>query len=999
MRRLDARKWLGLLVSLTGLVAAQVRAFDYLVANWGSEQGLPHSMVNSIAQTRDGYLWLATYVGLVRFDGIKFVHYSSSEMPELGSGRVWKLFEDRDGVLWISLESGGLLAYKDGQARTYLADGALPEATTAAMAQDAAGTIWLQTSDSQLGRLTNGGVEFVANSGAVPSRANLGLAVDGQNNLWVGTSDGLKVWQQGRLVTPPGMEPLEGGTVDAMAPARDGSVWVFRNHRLRKVRQGGIVADLPGPAGMTGSAVQMLETSDHCLWLAAHDGNLFYLTPALEWQAIPPQAGLRGHNRSLYEDREGNVWRGSVGGGLARLRPKFFTSYVLSSTIELDRYAMSLCSDEGGNVWGVFNFSTNHALARISAGAAMPQPLPNPDLSQPVQTLWHDRRDCLWAGTERGAVYRLRDGAFVRELQVDTNGEPVNAFFEDATSNLWVGCVHGVGVMPQGDPARWHLIPGVPFPDVRAIAQAVDGAMWFGTRYGGASRRENGRWTRFTTRDGLTSDYVRCLRADADGTVWLGTMHGLCWWRDGKFASVTSENGLWNDSISHMDEDSHGNLWLSSFGGIFRVRRADLMEYAAKRRTFIQCVGYNRNDGLPSLECTGSFQPAGTKTPDGRLWFPTVSGVVSVAPEQIPENGLAPPVALEDAIIDGVRRPALSLAPVLEVGPGLRQLEFQFTALSLVAPEKVRFRHQLEGLDHGWSMPDEHRSTAYSYLPPGHYTFRVTACNNDGVWNRDGASLGLIVRPFLWQTWWFKVGLGLCLALAPAWGVWRLERWKSRLRVEQGRALERERVRIAKDIHDDLGASLTQIAFLSEQAEPECETPGEVDRSHNRIAAIAHRTIQSLEETVWAISPKHDSLESLANYLTRFVQEHLELAKVRCVLDVPTILPEIQVTPEVRHNLALAVREAVQNVVAHAAATEVRASLHLGEEVLEITITDNGRGFKVEEAAEGNGLFNMRRRLEDLGGQLDVSSAPGGGTSVRFRVPRDRLNRRPPESK
>jgi signal transduction histidine kinase len=331
------------------------------------------------------------------------------------------------------------------------------------------------------------------------------------------------------------------------------------------------------------------------------------------------------------------------------------------------------------------------------------------------------------------------------------------------------------------------------------------------------------------------------------------------------------------------------------------------------------------------------------------------------------------------------------------VAPGKRRFEFRFTALSLSAPEKVRFRHKIDRLDADWSRPDAQRTADYSYIPPGHHTLRVAACNNDGVWNEEGRSLLLVVEPFFWQTWWFKVAVGLALAAALALSVRKVERWNARLRLErlqQQHAIEHERSRIAQDIHDDLGAHLTQIIFLSQRVEATSTNPAEVEHWLQLIPATARRTIRSLDEIVWAINPKHDTLESLANYLSQFAQDHLTLAGIRCVLDVPTVLPPMPLGAEIRHNLVLAAREAVQNAVAHAGANEVRVGLELADQELRVSIADDGRGFDVNGASpDGNGLHNMRRRLEDIGGRLVIDSHPGG-TTVTLAVPRTSLHGR-----
>jgi len=531
-----------------------------------------------------------------------------------------------------------------------------------------------------------------------------------------------------------------------------------------------------------------------------------------------------------------------------------------------------------------------------------------------------------------------------------------------------------------------------------AIAQAADGSMWFGTHYGGAFRWQDSKWSRLTARDGLPSDYVRCFFADPDGTLWIGTLRGLVRWRGGKLAAITTEQGLWNDALSHIADDGRGNFWISSFGGIFRVKREDLNSFADGLQKSVQCVGYDRSDGLLSVECSGGFQPAGTKTPDGRLWFPTASGLVSVSPDRMPENLLPPPVRIEGIEIDGQSVPVKHSTSVVEVSPGKRRFDFRFTSLSFSAPEKVLFKHKLSGLDPDWSRADSQRAVTYNYVPPGHYTFQVTACNNDGIWNPNGQSLSLVVRPFVWQTWWFKTGTGLILAMALAWAVRLRERWKARLRLERlerEHAVERERSRIARDIHDDLGANLTQIAFLGQRVEGASHDPAEVDRWIRMIPAAASRTIQSLDEIVWAINPKHDSLESLANYLSRFAQEFLTLVGIRCLLDVPMVLPNVVLSAEVRHNLVLAAREVLQNIVTHARATEVRVILLFDDSTLTIAIADNGVGFDPTAVmGEGNGLPSMRKRLEEINGSLEILSCPGAGTTVTFKVPRSRLHGR-----
>lgn len=963
---------------------------EYLVRTWRNEDGLPHSTINSIIQTRDGYLWIATYVGLVRFDGIRFVRYSSSNFPELDIGRIANLFEDRDGTLWIALESGRLLARRGERVRIVIAGGGTNQPIVS-MGQQRSGLIWFATAGGALGTIKDKQVEFVG-SVNIPARRYVAIAVTDGDQLWVASAKGPLLWQNGRLSDPA--LPLVDGLVESMVSARDGGIWLYCKRRIWKVNGSEVIASLDSPRNVTGAA-GVIDGADGTLWLGSNEGSLFFKKPGGEWTEVSNSA-FQGLNRTFFEDREGNIWRGGFGSGLSRIRPRLFHAHELPGN-GLDRYARTICADAAGNVWGILN---DQVISRLSAGTETPEALPAQNITQASKTLLVDRRNQVWVGTDGGLLYRLRNGSFVRELSLGNGIETVNALFEDSSSNLWLGCTGGGGVLnlPGGEPAGVRTIPGMPYPDVRAIAESADGAMWFGTHYGGAFRWQNGNWTRFTRRNGLPSDYVRCFLAQPNGSLWIGTIHGLARWREGTLASITSDQGLWNDSISHIAADAIGNIWISSFRGIFRVRQKDLDDCADAQTTRLECVGYDRSDGLLSVECPGGFQPAGTRTPDGQLWFPTSSGLVSVSPKEFRPNSVPPPVQLESVAVDAQDVPINVTSREMKIPPGKRRLDLRFTALSFAAPEKVLFRHKLTPLDGDWSLPDSQRTVTYNYIPPGRYRFDVTACNNDGIWNPAGPFLVLVVQPFFWQTWWFKSAIGILVAMALAAVVGFRERWKARIRVEhleQEHAIERERSRIARDIHDDLGANLSRIALLGQRVEGASHDRAEVERWIHLIPAAASRTIQSLDEIVWAINPKHDSLESLANYLSRFVQEFLSLAGIRCLLDVPTVLPQVSLGAEVRHNVVMAAREVLQNIVAHARATEVRVTLSIDPERLTICITDNGTGFDVHQTpAEGNGVANIKKRMEDIGATVDIVTGRDAGTFITFTIPQSQLHGR-----
>jgi signal transduction histidine kinase len=481
--------------------------------------------------------------------------------------------------------------------------------------------------------------------------------------------------------------------------------------------------------------------------------------------------------------------------------------------------------------------------------------------------------------------------------------------------------------------------------------------------------------------------------------------------REGKFATISIEQGLPASIISQIVDDGAGNLWMGSHHGILRASKAELNRCADGELKSVRCLSYGKAEGLASQKCSGGFQPGVCKTSDGRLWFPTAKGLAIIDPANFTTNTVPPPVVIEELLVEGqlvkfqapkAADSAAEPAAVLQISPGKQRFELRYTALSFVAPDKVRFKYKLEGLESAWVEAGTRRVAQYSYLPPGTYSFQVTACNNDEVWSEEGASLAFRVLPHVWQTWWFRIALALAAAgtvAALAISATR-ERVRRRLEhLERQRALERERARIARDIHDDLGASLTRITLLSQSVRSDLESGHRAEADVDRIYSTARELTRSMDEIVWAVNPQHDTLDSLVTYLGRFAQHFLAVAGIRCRLDAPLQLPALPLTSEIRHNVFLAFKEALHNVVKHAQATEVRLALELRTDGFMLVIADNGRGFAWrpgsvpatepadgQRLASGNGLKNMQKRLEEIGGCCSWDTAPGEGTRAKLVV-------------
>jgi signal transduction histidine kinase len=538
------------------------------------------------------------------------------------------------------------------------------------------------------------------------------------------------------------------------------------------------------------------------------------------------------------------------------------------------------------------------------------------------------------------------------------------------------------------------------------------------------SRWDHGQFANFTTRQGLSEDSVIALYEDGAHSLWIGTDGGgLNRYKDGAFTAYTTRQGLFSDEIFEILEDDHGWLWMTCSKGISRVRKKDLDALGRGEIKGLASEAFGKSDGMESPMCNGVAKPAAWKTRDGRLWFPTTKGLAVIGPD--PEINLTPPpVFLEQVFADrmavaGIELPAtgdLPLAsrssPRVRVPPGRGEFEFHFTALQFQAPEKCLFKYMLEGVDSDWVEAGPHRVAHYNNIYPGNYRFRVIACNNDGVWNEQGVSLAILLLPHYWQTWWFRA-LGVLLILGAVSGAARYATQKRmQRRVEllvQQHAIETERARIAKDIHDDLGSSLTRIMMLGERAQEDLARHEEAGAHVGKIVTFARATVQSLDEIVWAVNPENDTLEGLIGYISQYANQFFEGTSLRCRLEMPVALPAFPLPAEIRHGLFLVVKEALNNVLKHSRASEVHVKVSPTASTVEITIADDGCGFDpavvldgraakadlargevdlVSTAArrKGNGLENMRQRMAGLGGRLDIVSALGKGTIITFTM-------------
>jgi signal transduction histidine kinase/ligand-binding sensor domain-containing protein len=988
--------WTLALLLATGCPAATFLAQGYTMRVWQTEDGLPQNMVASAAQTPDGYLWFGTYSGLARFDGERFRVFNATNTPEMQDRRVARLFVDAKGALWIGHEAGAITRYSNGRFERFAVPSGGENERIIGLGSDEHGAMWALRE--------NGAMDSLEHGGRVPSLIApirpgiMDWTQSGIGGIWVAENGKAARLTEGRLVPLEFPNPEDSGFVSGVAAAADGGVWVLTGGRIRKWKDNRWTEDRGPYRWPIDTLSRGLELRDGTLAIGTVNSGLFLVFPDdrptvhLDRRNGMPQDWIR----FLYEDREGTLWAGAGSAGLVSIRPSPFSTLNAADHWG-GRSVLSVAAGRAGALW----IGTDGAgLYRYDAGRwtryGEAEGLDNPY----VCAVTESPDGQVWAGNYWwGGPYFLEGERFIRPPSVDAQWSPAFALLPlPETGEVLVGNRDGL-LRLNRDRSTWLIrSPQGSTDDVGAIARDRNGAIWCGFAQGGLARLSGSEVTLYGQKDGLGSNSVECLFADDDGALWIGTADGgLVRFRDGKFSQLGLAHGLADNIVCQILDDGLGFLWLSTHHGIQRVAKRELNQCADGAIPVFSSHVYDRSDGLPIVEFQGGRQASGCKTADGRLWFASSTGVISVDPARIRTNPIPPPVLVESLVADGRAVPVRNGAAPERLAPDHERLEFRFSGLSFAAPSKVLFKYQLEGIDKTWIDAGSKRTAFYSRLPAGTYRFRVIACNNDGLWNLAPATLTFAIAPFFWETWWFMGSAILAAMLAVGALVRFITRRRMQRRIEQmerQHEIERERARIAQDIHDDVGTSLSRIAMLSQPARRDLAEPERVAAMLARIYATAREVTRSLDEIVWAVDPRHDTLDSLVDYMGRFAQEYLTMADLRCRLDLPVEVPAWPLTAEIRHNLFLAFKEALHNAVKHAGATQVRLSLRLQPDSFELLVQDNGHGFDPaqprspapDRLASGHGLANMQRRLVRIGGRCEVHSVAGGGTSVSFIV-------------
>ena len=1018
MRKAQTRAGIGLAIALAFSVCAfaldpTLDVSQYAHTAWLNRDGFPKGIVEAIAQSPDGYLWLGTEFGLLRFDGVRAIRWQPPPSQHLPGAEIRSLIVARDGTLWIGTDKG-LASWKDSKLTEY------PELAVrvTALVEDRTGTIWAGTwspSASRLCSIRGGSVRCYGADGSF-GYAVFSLYEDNRGSLWVGAQTGLWRWRPGSPKFYPLPERpnglLEGDNAAPLIATSDG---------IRELVDAKADAyPIPG-LGQQFFATRLLRDRDGDLWIGTNHGLLHVHQGRTD--VFARSDGLSGdYVIRLFEDREGNIWVATYS-GLDRFRnfavPTISVDQGLSSSAAGAALAAKdgsiwISTDDGLNRWnhgritiyrkgrakGADSAEQKRDLSHSRAANGRVHEITDSGLPDSrVESLGEDGRGRIWVSTRGGVAY-LENGRFISVAGV--RGGQVHSIVGDNAGNLWIadqdqGLLHLVG---------GHLVEGIPWIRLGhkdyASASFVDplhGGLWLGFFQGGLVYFMNGQIrAAYTVAEGLGEGRVNDLYADRDGVLWAATEGGLSRLKNGRVATLTTSNGLPCNSVHWMMEDNAHSVWLDSACGLVRIARPELDAWTGDPKQLVTATIFDESDGVRSDSFASGYGPRVAKSTEGKLWFPTFDGVSVIDPRDLAVNRLPPPVQIEQVTADGktywqnLSGDASSSHPRLP--PLVRDLTIHYTALSFVAPEKVLFRYMLVGQDSDWREVVNDREVQYSNLAPGNYLFRIIACNNSGVWNEQGDELDFSVAPAYYQTNLFRA---LCVftLLMVIWTVYRLRVRALEQRQVEIRALneqlvkaqEAERMRIAGDLHDGILQQITsltlKLATVKYQVPTNSEAKATIDDLQQNLIQIGTEVRQVSHELHPALLQESGLPGALAAYCEEFSE----------VRGLPVSCEADESVKDLSRGAALCLyrvaQEALGNAAKYSQAKKVEVRLTLSDSVVCLSVSDNGVGCALDQVGKsgGLGLINMRERVLQLDGTFEFDSIPGRGSTVKVEIP------------
>jgi signal transduction histidine kinase/streptogramin lyase len=941
---------------------------QYVVTRWGARD-LSSNSIHALLQTRDGYLWLGTTTGLVRFDGARFAVFNSRNTASFADGGASSLAEAADGSLYVGTTSGSIMRHHQGTFTSMPMPTGSGFVSSILPARD--GSLWVSVHGRVMYRWRNGEVDTAIRQADIKGALAL---VEDASVVWVGTGDGLTRFADGAFVRQPGF----ADAAQALHLDRSGALWIGTPHGLVHLRNGQLRRFTRADGLSHDNVSAILEDRDGNLWVGTAGGGLNRFREG-RFTHFTLRDGLSNdHIQRLLEDHEGNLWVGTADGLNCLSDGRFVTYGRLEGLRDPSVTAVAPASD--GSVWVGMN---SGGVARLSRGSLQHFDLPAGVGREAIIALHETRDGSLWTTVDNGRLFRLKGGVVTEHTPVD-GPKKVRLILEDDHGPIFF--VNEVGLTRLEGGRLVALHPGSrKLGYLYSSYRDAHGTLWLCSTWG-LMRLQGDHYDLFTTRHGLPHDRVRSVTGERDGSLWVATVGGLAYFKDGKAWKITRAEGLPENLLRLVLDDGLGHLWIASMGSLFRLSKKEIFDLLAGRISQVSPVTFDVSDGLRATEAVLSNAP-GFRHRDGRLWFATAQGASVVEPAGISVGEPAPAVRVEAMTVDA--RPALGTS---EFPPGRGEVTIDYTAVSFRSWSKMFFRYRLEGLDEDWVQADVRRTAYYSNLPPGRYRFVVMASNRDGAWTGEPTTLAFTLRPPFHRTpLFYALGVGLLAAVVAA---------VHRLRVNQMRArfaaIIHERTRIARELHDTLAQGLAGLGIQIDTALsilPDEPRLGRVRHQMEQGLSMVRTSLAEVRRSIWVLRAQtakdaKDLASSLGENLAQLTAE-AGIASSFELTGEPRSL-----SPDLERNLLRIAHEAVTNAVRHAGARRITVALHFDSDDVRLTVRDDGRGFDPETSRErprGDhfGLAGISERTRSLGGELRLETRPGAGTEIDCRLPYD----------
>ncbi len=976
----------------TSVFAQNLDTDNYVITKFGLKEGLPQSSVNDIIQTKDGYIWLATFGGLVRFDGDSFTTFNRSNSEGFGSDRILHLYEDKSGTIWLSTERG-FTTYKDGLFRTFPLKDVGSINAPQRIVQDAEGRTWgfVDGIPYSFAENTITQEEVVVNDELIVRALNNedGVFVAYQKKVLHSLGDSLVLIKDfGSMIESEIAGVIEfpkNSRVLYVATVRNG-IYRYENEQLFSLKESG---------GFSSNFIKSLSVDrDSTFWVTTYNGISRFNGEGFEL-FDPIKADYEINFTNIFKDNEDNLWLGTLGDGIFAAKSSIIRTISKEDGLENDiMLSLSKLKDErtlfSTNCGGIYEWYQGKLTYSI-----LNTHLPN----LCVWSVFQDSKNRIWFGAEE--LYRINSMDLSKKGEVidekhGFNGNVIHSIIEDSKGNIWIGALDGLFKYDEIKFQHYSASDGLSSSNIRVIYEDKSGILWIGT-ISGLFKKEDEKITFVSLRTKPENEienepYVRAIYEGEKGEFWIGSYgNGLFRLKDDKVCNITTEDGLFDNIVSHLVKDEYNNFWMGSNRGIFRLPISSASAFCDGESKTVQSYSYGEQDGMISVETNGGFQPSTIQDSEGSIYFPTVGGVAVVKTNEININNTIPPVYIER--VRGSKNDIPDFNAI-ELPYNDSFLEISYTAISFNKPEKIRFKYKLEGFNDDWINVGNRREALYSKIPPGEYTFKVIASNSDGIWNETGAKIGITITPPFWQTNLFYGIMGLIfLTSGPTVYYYRVSQLKmenekqKRFSEQLINSQEIERRRIASELHDGLGQQILVIKNRLELAKQKIGNTIKLEEELDEIMENALVSISDVRTISHGLRPVHLEKFGLTDAIINLCREIKNSDSIEWSYHIDNIDGIISESKEI--HFYRVIQEGVNNIMKHSSAQEASVLIKRTNKNIITTIWDDGKGFNSKKVSEteGLGFIGMNERMVSLGGTIDIKSLLNDGTTIKINIP------------